>query len=671
MYRSRFGARPFPQIPGFNSSPEFNLPRRRFVQGLAGSALVLAGGIGTAGAGGAADGRGTGTAVGGRRTGRAGGTGEAAGAAGAPGEVVAGGERGSILRGTDFQLEIGARQMNFTGASRTATVVNGQLPAPLLYWRQGDTVTLRVTNRLPAPTSIHWHGMILPANMDGVPGISFAGIPPGETFVYRFPVTQSGTYWYHSHSRFQEQVGLYGPIVIEPRGGERYRADREHVVLLSDWTDTNPEHIYRMLKVQSDYFNYGKRTVADFFADVRKQGLSQTVADRRMWGQMRMNDTDLLDVSGHTYTYLMNGVTPAANWTGLFRQGERIRLRIINGSSMSFFDVRIPGLTLTVVAADGQDVEPVTVDEFRIGAAEVYDVIVEPKDDRAYTIFAQSMDRSGYARGTLAPAAGMEAEVPQLDPRPVLTMMDMGMGGMGHHSGGSMSHDMAGMNHGAAGQPSPATPGHDMAGMDMGGKDTGGMDMGDMDMDRTNMGDMQAAPSSPKFGPNVDSVAVQPTTNLADPGIGLRKNGRRVLTYADLHTIGGPIDSREPGREIRLHLTGHMQRFVWSFDGKKFSESRPLQFNYGERLRIVLVNDSMMNHPIHLHGMWSEVESPEGEFLVRKHTIVVQPGQQLSYGVTANALGRWAFHCHLMYHMEAGMFREVVVEQAPASGKQS
>jgi CopA family copper-resistance protein len=634
MYRSRFGARPFPEIPGFNSSPELNYSRRRFVQGLAGGALVLAAGV--AAAGGAANGRGTGDAAGWRRTGRAG------DAAGAPGETVAGGERGSILRGTDFQLEIGARQMNFTGASRTATVVNGQLPAPLLYWRQGDTVTLRVTNRLPAPTSIHWHGMILPADMDGVPGISFAGIPPGETLVYRFPVTQSGTYWYHSHSRFQEQVGLYGPIIIEPRGAERYGADREHVLLLSDWTDTNPEHIYRMLKVQSDYFNYGKRTLADFFADVRKQGLSQTVADRRMWGHMRMNDTDLLDVSGHTYTYLMNGVTPAANWTGLFRRGERVRLRIINGSSMSFFDVRIPGLTLTVVAADGQDVEPVSVDEFRIGAAEVYDVMVEPKDDRAYTIFAQSMDRSGYARGTLAPAARMEAEVPQLDPRPVLTMMDMGMGGMGmsgmgQHGGGPMSHDMAGM-----------------------------------DMDHMNMGgDMQAASSSPKFGPNTDSVAVQPTTNLADPGVGLRNNGRRVLAYADLHTVGGPIDSREPGREIRLHLTGHMQRFVWSFDGKKFSESRPLRFNYGERLRVVLVNDSMMNHPIHLHGMWSEVESPEGEFLVRKHTIVVQPGQQLSYGVTANALGRWAFHCHLLYHMEAGMFREVVVGPAPASGKQS
>src|SRR6266702_7316658 len=437
MYRSRFGARQFPDISGFNIPAELNLSRRRFVQGLAGGALVLAAGAGA--------------------------------------EGVAEGARGSILRGTDFALEIGTRQMNFTGAPRMATVVNGQLPAPLLYWRQGDTVTLRVTNRLPAPTSIHWHGMILPASMDGVPGISFAGIPLGETFTYRFPVTQSGTYWYHSHSRFQEQVGLYGPIVIEARDGERHHADREHVVLLSDWTDTNPEHIYRMLKVQSDYFNYGKRTVADFFADVRKQGFARTVADRRMWGQMRMNDSDLLDVSGHAYTYLMNGVTPAGNWTGLFRRGERVRLRVINGSSMSFFDVRIPGLALTVVAADGQDVEPVTVDEFRIGAAEVYDVIVEPKDDRAYTIFAQSMDRSGCARGTLAPAAGMEAEIPPLDPRPVLTMMDMGMGGMGQHGGGAegqSSDDRAGMAHGAEGQSS-----HDMAGMAHGAEGQSSHDM--------------------------------------------------------------------------------------------------------------------------------------------------------------------------------------------------
>jgi CopA family copper-resistance protein len=334
---------------------------------------------------------------------------------------------------------------------------------------------------------------------------------------------------------------------------------------------------------------------------------------------------------------------------------------------MSFFDVRIPGLALTVVAADGQDVEPVTVDEFRIGAAEVYDVIVEPKDDRAYTIFAQSMDRSGYARGTLAPAAGMEAEVPPLDPRPVLSMMDMGMGAMGH-GGASAAPDMGGMDMShmdMRGAPAPnmgdakVPPAHDMADMDMSGAPA--HSMAGMDMS-------SAAAPPPKFGPNVDSIARQPNTSLSDPGVGLRNNGRRVLTYADLHTIGGPFDSREPSRDIRLHLTGHMQRFIWSFDGQKFSESRPLRFEYGERLRIVLINDSMMNHPIHLHGMWSEVESPEGEFLVRKHTIIVQPGQQLSYGVTANALGRWAFHCHLLYHMEAGMFREVAVEQTSTSG---
>ena len=525
---------------------------------------------------------------------------------GVGGTPLPGGARGAILRGTEFQLEVAERAVNFTGTPRIATVVNGQLPAPLLYWRQGDTVTIRVTNRLGAPTSIHWHGMILPAAMDGVPGLSFAGIAPGETFTYRFPVTQAGTYWYHGHSRFQEQVGLYGSIIIEPRAfAERTRADRDHVVLLSDWTDIDPEHIYRLLKVQSDYFNHDRRTAADFLEEARKQGFSSAWAERRMWGRMRMSPTDLVDVSGHAYTYLMNGLAPAANWTGLFDRGERVRLRFINGASMSFFDVRIPGLKMTVVAADGQDVDPVTVDEFRIGAAEVYDVIVEPKDDRAYTIFAQSMDRSGYARGTLAPAAGMQAEVPPPDPRRMLDMSDMAMG----------------------------------------------METG----------------REPDFGANVDSIAVEPSNSLSDPGVGLRNNGRRVLTYADLHTVGGSIDPREPGREIRLHLTGHMQRFIWSFDGRKFSESQPLRFNFAERLRLVLINDSMMTHPIHLHGMWSEVESPEGRFQLRKHTVMVRPGQQLSYGVSANALGRWAFHCHLLYHMEAGMFREVVVDPVPGT----
>lgn len=527
----------------------------------------------------------------------------------------------SVLSGTEFNLDIGEIDVNFTGNRGRGTVVNGQIPAPLLRWREGDTVTLRVSNRLPVSSSIHWHGMIVPADMDGVPGLSFDGIPSGGSYVYRFKVNQYGTYWYHAHSRFQEQTGLYGPIVIERRGGERQHADREHVILLSDWTDVDPERIFATLKKQSAYFNYGKRTVGDLFDDAREQGWSQTLAERRMWGQMRMNPTDLLDVSGHTYTYLMNGVTPASNWTGLFNRGERVRLRFINGSSMSIFDIRIPGLKLTVVASDGQDVEPVSVDEFRIAAAETYDVIVEPKDDRAYTIFAQAMDRSGYARGTLAPSAGMSAEIPPLDPRSLLTMSDMGMA----HDMSRSTHD--GMDHSAMGH-----------------------------------GPAQSLDHAPaESGPTVDMRVDRVSTGLDHPGVGLRDNGRRVLTYADLHTLGGPIDRREPGREIELHLTGHMERFIWSFNGQKFSEAKPLLFTLGERLRITLVNDTMMTHPIHLHGMWSEVETPQGEFQVRKHTVMVNPAQRISYAVTADAVGRWAYHCHLLYHMEAGMFREVHV----------
>jgi CopA family copper-resistance protein len=574
--------------------PALNRSRRRFVQGLTGGALAIASA---------------------RHFGWA-----------AAADSTAG-DAGAVLSGTEFNLTIGALPVNFTGEPGIATAVNGRLPAPLLRWREGDTITLRVSNRLSAPTSIHWHGVIVPADMDGVPGLSFDGIRPGETYQYHFKVNQSGTYWYHSHSRFQEQTGLYGPLIIEPRGGERHRADREHIVLLSEWTDLDPEHIYRTLKRQSNYFNFHQRTVGDFFNDVRRQGWKPTLADRSKWGRMRMDPTDLADVSGYAYTYLVNGATPAGNWTGLFGRGERVRLRFINGSSMTFFDVRIPGLRLMVVAADGQDVEPVTVDEFRIGIAEVCDVIVEPKEDRAYTIFAQSIDRSGYARGTLAPRPGMQAEVPPLDPRPLLTMTDMGMA-------------------------------RDMAEMKMSGMDMSGMDMSSHD---TSPPPHHALA---KYGPNVDSLAIQPQSRLDDPGVGLRSNGRRVLTYADLHTLGGPIDHRPASRDIELHLTGHMERYVWSFNGQKFSEAQPLRFNYGERLRLVLVNDSMMNHPIHLHGMWGEVESDPGEFLVRKHTITVQPGQRLAYCVTADALGRWAYHCHLLYHMEAGMFREVHVERS-------
>jgi FtsP/CotA-like multicopper oxidase with cupredoxin domain len=523
----------------------------------------------------------------------------------------------SVLMGPDFDLTIEEIAVNYTGRNRTAIAVNGQVPGPLLRMREGDAVTIRVTNRLRVRTSIHWHGLIVPADMDGVPGLSFAGIDPGRTFVYRFRVNQSGTYWYHSHSRFQEQTGLYGPLIIEPRRGERHGSDREHIVLLSDWSDADPEWLYATLKRQSDYFNFGKRTVGDFFGDVRAHGLKEAMAERSMWGQMRMDPTDLADVGGATYTYLMNGVTPVGNWTALFQRGERIRLRFINGSSMSFFDVRIPGLELTVVAADGQDIEPVTVDEFRLGAAEVLDVIVSPSAEQAYTIFAQSMDRSGYARGTLAPAVGMTAAVPPLEARAPLTMQDMGM----DHTMAGMDHTMAGMRH----------------------------------------------VDSAQFGPTVDMLAMQISPRLDDPGPGLRGNGRRALTYADLHTLGGPIDRRGSGRDIELHLTGHMERFIWSFNGQKFSEAEPLRFAFGERLRIVLVNDSMMSHPIHLHGMWSEIEAQDGAFLVRKHTVTVQPAQRLSYLVTADALGRWAYHCHLLYHMEAGMFREVVVARADRS----
>ena len=555
------------------------ISRRRFVQGVATSAAVAAG-VRLAG----------GSAL------AALGTSSTLRAAPADGD-------GRVLHGPEIDLSIAELPINLTGVRRVATAVNGGAPGPLLRWREGDDVTVRVTNRLSAPTSIHWHGVIVPADMDGVPGVSFKGIAPGETFAYRFRAQQSGTYWYHSHSRFQEQIGLYGPLLITPRNGERHAADREHVILLSDWTDIDPEHLYRTLKVRSGYFNFGRRTVSDFVTDAHARGLSNTLSERRMWGGMRMDPTDLADVSAYAYTFLMNGVTPSGNWTGLFERGERVRLRIINGASMTYFDVRIPGLKMSVVAADGQDVEPVSVDEFRIGAAEVYDVIVEPKEDRAYAIFAQSVDRSGYAVGTLAPRSGMKAEAPALDARPLLTMTDMAMGMEGDAPAGLRS-------------------------------------------------------------PIVDSIAAQPESRLDDPGVGLRDNGRRTLTYADLHTIGGPLDSREPGREIVLHLTGHMARFVWSFDGQKFSEAEPLRFRHGERLTLVLVNDSMMLHPIHLHGMWGEIYTPEGQFLARKHTITVQPGQRLTYRVSADALGTWAFHCHLLYHMEAGMFREVIVEDA-------
>ena len=558
-----------------------------------------------------------------------------------------------MLTGNDFDLFIAETPLNITGNIRYAKTINSGLPGPLLRWKEGDTVTLRVKNRLKETTSIHWHGIILPANMDGVPGLSFHGIEPDDTYVYSFRVKQNGTYWYHSHSGLQEQEGVYGPIIIDPAEPEPFKYDREHVVMLTDWSDENASAILAKLKKQSDYYNFAKPAAGDFFRDARDKGLGNTLADRKMWAEMKMNPTDLADVSGATYTYLMNGQGPGKNWTGLFRKGEKIRLRFINGSAMTYFDVRIPGVKMTVVAADGQYVTPVSVDEFRIAVAETYDVIVEPVQD-ACTIFAQSMDRSGYARGTLAIREGMTAPVPSTDPRPWLTMDDMGMGGMDHGSMGGMDHgQMQGMDGGSMqsmdGSAVESAPAGSMAGMDhssMGG-----------------MGDMQKHPASETNNPLVDMQAMMPTPKLSDPGIGLRNNGRRVLTYADLKSTFDDPDGREPSRTIELHLTGHMEKFAWSFNGIKFSDAEPVTLRYGERVRIVLVNDTMMTHPIHLHGMWSDLEDEEGNFLVRKHTIDMPPGTRRSYRVTADALGRWAYHCHLLFHMETGMFREVRVNE--------
>ena len=570
-----------------------------------------------------------------------------------------------VLRGTEFNLEVAESPVNFTGSPRMATTINGSIPAPTLRWREGDEITIRVTNRLRESTSIHWHGIILPYQMDGVPGISFAGIPAGETFTYRFKVEQSGTYWYHSHSGMQEQTGMYGAIVIDPRDGETIQADRDHVVLLSDWTDEDPMRVFAKLKVQGDYYNVNQPTVLDFFRDASREGTQAALAKRKMWNQMRMSPTDLADLSAATLTYLMNGTTPAGNWSGQFRPGERVRLRFINGAANTFYDVRIPGLKLTVVQADGVNVEPVTVDEFRFGPGETYDVLVQPKDD-AYTVFAQSMERTGYARGTLTARPGATAAVPAVDPAQPLSMLDM-MGGMEQGAMGAMP----GMDHskmpgmGAK----PAMPAMDHGAMaKMPGMNHGGMAMDHSQHATGGMGANALAAASTKvrharteYGASTDMRVDMPRSNLDDPGVGLRDNGRRVLTLADLHTIGGPMDPRGAEREIELHLTGNMERYAWSFDGLEFGQSTPVHMSYGERVRVILHNDTMMTHPMHLHGVWSELEQPDGKFQARRHTIPVQPAQRVSFLVTADALGRWAWHCHLLLHMDSGMFREVVI----------
>ena len=516
-----------------------------------------------------------------------------------------------------IDLTIDRLSLDIGGQRASAIAINGTVPGPLVRLREGEDAIIRVTNRLAKEsTSIHWHGLLVPFQMDGVPGLSYSGIGAGETFTYRFPVRQNGTYWYHSHTAAQEQLGVYGPLIIDPAGRDPFHYDRDHVVILGDWLSGDPMTMVAKLKKQNSYSNYQRRTVGDFIGDARKDGLGAALKDRWEWGKMRMDPTDIADITGHHFTFLMNGLAPDSNWTGLIRPGERVRLRFINAAAVTFFDVRIPGLRMTVVQADGQNVKPVTVDEFRIGIAETYDVIVEPTDDRAYTIFAETIDRSGFARGTLAPRAGMSAALPERRKRPVRTMADMGM---------AMTGAMPGMKMDA---PSGEAAMH--------GPD--------------------------KHGPGNSVVAMAPQNRLGDPGTGLEGMPWRVLVYNDLQSLVANYDRRPPEREIELHATGNMERYMWSFDGKKYSEAKaPIEFHYGERLRFTWVNDTMMEHPLHLHGMFMELDNGHGAHNPRKHTVVLKPGEKLSLNITADAPGLWAFHCHVLYHMEVGMFRVVSV----------
>jgi len=578
----------------------------------------------------------------------------------------------AVLRGDHFSLMIDSLPVDFTGRRARATAINGTLPGPILHWREGETVTLSVTNRLPQEASIHWHGIRSPAGMDGVPGLSFRGIAPGETFVYRFPVRQNGTYWYHSHSRFQEQTGVYGSLIIEPRDKDPIEYDCDYVVLLSDWTDENPDTVYGNLRKQSAYYNYHERTVGTFVSDVKKKGLRATISDRLAWGRTNMSPTDIADVSSATYTYLLNGKAPSANWTALFEPGQRVRLRFINGSAMTIFDVRVPGLEMTVVQADGNAVQPVNVDEFRIGVAETYDVVVQPRTDSAYTIFAQAEDRGGYSRGTLAPKMGMTAEVPPMDPRPIRTMGRMNMKGMamgGTAMGGMAGHDVAAMKsmnmHDMSAMPNMhSTPPRDETlgkePFPQPGPNTARL-MPTADVPDVPPEAATAAMKPMHVGPELVMPAMRGTAQLDKPGDGLNGNGRRVLTYSDLRALYPGVDGRPPSRSIELHLTGNMERFIWGFDAYKFSQAEPIYLKLGERVRFVLINDTMMEHPIHLHGLWSELENEHGEFAPYKHSIIVKPGERVSYLVSADTPGRWAYHCHLLYHMAAGMFRTVIV----------
>ena len=558
-----------------------------------------------------------------------------------------------VMSGKVFDFDIRQTSVSIDGKPGKGITVNGQLPAPLLRWREGDDVELRVTNFLREDTSIHWHGLLVPFQMDGVPGVTFPGIKPGETFTYKFPIKQAGTYWYHSHSGLQEQSGHYGPIIIEPKGKDPIAFDREYIVVLSDWTFEDPHRVFSKLKKMGDSYNYQQRTLGDFAREVDEKGFFATFKDRTKWGGMRMSPADISDVTGSTYTYLINGHGPEDNWTGLFEPGERIRLRFVNASAMSIFNVRIPGLPMTVVQADGLNVQPVETDEFQIGTAETYDVIVQPQSHQAYTLMCESIERSGFVRATLAPQVGMTAEVPLLRSRPLLTMKDMGMSGHGEGAMPGMGEmDHSGMEHSAMNDD--GTKSAPKAKPAMSGK------VQDMDSE---MEAMQRH-DHPQ-GPGVVGTAMNPVSRLGEPGVGLEDVDHRVLVYTDLKSLEPNPDQRPPERELELHLTSNMERYMWSFDGLKYSEvDGPIVFLKDERLRLTMVNDTMMPHPIHLHGMFFDVVTGDHNYKPRKHTIVVKPGEKLSVDITADAEGDWAFHCHLLYHMEAGMFRVVSVRSS-------
>ena len=536
----------------------------------------------------------------------------------------------------DYSLSVDADRITVDGISSNAILMGGSVPAPTMRWREGDEVVVYATNRLKEPTSIHWHGLLIEGVMDGAPGFNgFTSIQPGETYTYRFKLRQAGTYWYHSHSAMQEQSGMYGAIVIEPLEREPVRADRDYVVVLSDHTQEDPKRVLSNLKGDAGYYNYEKRTLIDFFRDANRDGFNTTLKDRLDWGEMRMDPTDLADVTG--YTFLVNGRGPKDNWTGLFEPGERIRLRFINASAMTFFDVRIPGLPMTVFAADGQNVQPVRVDEFRFGVGETYDVVVMPREDKAFTIFAEPIDRSGYARGTLAPRQGMEAALPEQRPRTILSMADMGM-----------AH--GGMDHGA------------MTEMDHSSMTTDAMSEGEMD--HSNMGGASMS--------EMDHGAVADGGNKAEEDRPLgwadasTPPGMKALSYADLKSSTPNIDNRDVTHEIEVQLTGIMERYMWNLNGRPFGDEEPIRVTYGDRVRLKFVNTTMMAHPMHLHGMFVELENGQTERKPRKHVVVVPPGQTVSAVVTANEPGDWPFHCHLIYHMEAGMMTRFIVEPKSA-----